>query len=575
MTKEPDVQEDLLKGELESAKGTVAAFLNLLKTYALYSEYHPFCEEVVTRFHANLLSFLEEYGDFALTVKRNRLLYEEHEIHAGPANEDNIAFSLFRDGIESIEMIEGIELWETKTIVKIVHKYKRLPEEPEGDLVTAFWEAQLPHFHYEATEYIPEENFDPSCSSQKTYITGKTASANKAKLASLSKNSLKSVDSPAPKLSSEDNEPVILDSLSIELTSEEIGSLDEIVAQEEDHDPTQDILSMLVDIIHNQDDTNYFLLALDFMKESLEETFITGKFSSALHILQSITYIREVYQEERPWALTYIDDLLTTVPKQESFSVVRQALSDPNSPHLEAIEQIMLLLHPEAIATIAPILLEVSTDTTVNMLTKVTTSLAERDIRPLEALLEDSSDELLVILVGILGKLDGERPVQLLLELIRHPSEIVRKVVLRSLILRQVWDPGNLFSMIDDPSQYIRKTLINYLLSRKCETTEQLFIDYLTRMSTSGNNEKHILDCFKALGLCGSHRSLPVLSEMLLRGNLLSKFSGSVTRKGAALALQALGKEDAQQILTEAAKSFYPGIRRAALRVTTNQTDMR
>ena len=202
MTKEPDLKEDLLKGELESAKGTLSAFLNLLKTYALYSEYHPFCEEVVTRFHANLISFLEEYGNLILTVKRNRLLYEENEIHAGPANEDNIAFSLFRDGIESIEMIEGIELWETKTIVKIVHKYKRLPEEPEGDLVTAFWEAQLPHFHYEATEYIPEENFDASSSSQKTYITGKTASPNKAKLASLSKNSLKSFDSPAPKLSS-------------------------------------------------------------------------------------------------------------------------------------------------------------------------------------------------------------------------------------------------------------------------------------------------------------------------------------------------------------------------------------
>ena len=137
----------------------------------------------------------------------------------------------------------------------------------------------------------------------------------------------------------------------------------EIVAQEEDHDPTQDILSMLVDIIHNQDDTNYFLLALDFMKESLEETFIARKFSSALHILQSITYIRGVYQKDRPWALTYIDDFLTTVPKQESFSVLQQDLSDPTCPHLEEIEQIMLLLHPEAIATIAPILLEVSTDT--------------------------------------------------------------------------------------------------------------------------------------------------------------------------------------------------------------------
>jgi HEAT repeat protein len=570
MTTEQALTNDLLKGELEAAKGTVTGFLNVLKTYALYSEYHPFCEQVVTRFHGNLVSFLEEYGNFVLTVKRHRLLYEEKEVHSGPSNEENIAFSFFRDGIELIEMIEGIELWETKAIVKIVHKHKRLSEEPEGDLVTAFWEAQLPHFHYEATEYIPEENLEGSGFSQKTFIGGKTESADKVNLESLSLKNLRMVDSPPGKLFSHDNDPVIIDSLSIDLTSQEVDALHKIVAQEEDQDPTQEIVAMLVDIMHNQEDTNYFLLSLDFMKESLEESFIARNFTSALTILQSITYIRVLYQKDRPWALPYIDDFLIRVPKQESFSVVQQALSDTECPHLGQIEQIILLLNPEVIASIAPILSAVSTEATQGMLRKVVTSLAARDITPLEAILKDAPDDLLVILIGILGQLQGDRPIQLLMELSHHSSEIVRKVVLRTLIMREVWDPENLFSMIDDPSKYIRKTLINYLLSRKCERTEQLFINYLTPMNTSGSNDEHILACFKALGLCGSHRSIPVLSEMLLRGSLLSKIAGSVTRRGAAIALHSLGKEDAEQILIKAAKSFYPGIRRASLMVSKN-----
>jgi len=568
---------DLLKGELQSVKGTVSAFLNVMKTYALYSEYHPFCEQVVKRFHNNLLAFLEQYESLRLTVKRHRLFYEGNEVHTGPANEDNIAFSLFRDGIDWIEMIEGIALWETKAIVKIVHKYKRLPEEPEGDLVTAFWEAQLPHFDYEATEYIPEENFQGSGGSQKTFTSGKTESGHKLDLqSSLSLKNLTGDGSPPVTQPLDDSEPVIIDALSIELTSQEIDALNEIVAHEEDLDPTQEILAMLVDIIHNKDDSNYFLLALDFIKESFEESFIARDFTNTLHILHSITYIRELYQKDRPWALPSIDDFLKGIPEQESFSLMEQVLTDPACPHLEEIQQIMLLLHPEVVGTIAPMLLKVSAAATQAMLTNVITSLAARDIGPLEALLaEDSSDELLVILVGILGKLDGDRPVQLLLELIRHPSEIVRKVVLKTLIMREVWDPKNLFSMIDDPSQSIRKTVINYLLSRKCETTEQLFINYLATMSKSNSNEQHLLACYKALGLCGSHRSIPKLSAMLLGGNLISKIAGSVTRTGAALALQALGKKESQQILTQAAKSFYPGIRRAALMVSKNQSNMR
>lgn len=152
------LENEIDKKQLDAAKWLIKSLLLLLKTYGLYSEYHPFCEKTLNEFHNKLLSFLGDYGSFLLKVEKKSLLYEGEEVLTGPPNEENLAFSFFRDGIAWIEILEGIELWETSEIIKTLHTYKRLPEEAEGNIVTSFWESELPHLRYEASEFIPDED---------------------------------------------------------------------------------------------------------------------------------------------------------------------------------------------------------------------------------------------------------------------------------------------------------------------------------------------------------------------------------------------------------------------------------
>ena len=128
---------DIDQKEIDAAKWLIKSLLLLLKTYGLYSERHPFCEKTLKEFHTKLLSFLEEYDSLLLHVEKRRLLYEGEAVLSGPANEENLAFSFFRDGVDWLEILEGIELWETAEIIKILHTYKRLPEEAEGSRALA------------------------------------------------------------------------------------------------------------------------------------------------------------------------------------------------------------------------------------------------------------------------------------------------------------------------------------------------------------------------------------------------------------------------------------------------------
>jgi hypothetical protein len=91
--------------------------------------------------------------------------------------------------------------------------------------------------------------------------------------------------------------------------------------------------------------------------------------------------------------------------------------------------------------------------------------------------------------------------------------------------------------------------------------TEKLLINYLREQQSQQVEKGYLFACFRTLGRCGSNYSLGFLRDVLCNGWLLSKFTKSVTRQGAVIALQTIGTEEAQEIITDAARSFFPGIR--------------
>ena len=557
------VDEDIDREELGDAKNLIKSLLLLLKTYGLYSEYHPFCEKMLGEFHAKLSSFLGKYGNTVLSIQKKSILYEGNEIHTGPANEENIAFSFFRDGVEWIEILEDIEAWETGEIIRVLHTYKRLAEEAEGDFVTAFWELELPHFRYEASEFIPDDEFQSIKTQVAQSQMGQSDSTKPLDIKSLRGKQVVEPDSGATPSAKTNSNINTINTDATELTVQETEGLDRMLVQEEELDLTREILYMLSDILHDQDDRQFFDLTLEFLKKSLEEALVKSRFDSALIILQTVLAIRESCQKEKEWAVSAIDGFLQVISGSASLETLRKELSDRETSYLEEIKEILLLMPPETISVLSSMLLEIEAKRSQEMLTEVITALAQQDCTPIEPLLKNASDDLLIILINVLEKVPGERSKQMLFNVIGHKSEIIRRVVLKTLIKKQVWDPAKLFLLIDDESASVRKTLLDYLSSRRCDITEKLLMNYLMKKKTSGGKQNHYLDCFKVLGLCGSEHALPFLRNLLLEGTIMTKLFGSITLHGAGIALSRLDQEEAHHILKKAAGSFYPGLRRS------------
>jgi hypothetical protein len=87
-------------------------------------------------------------------VEKGNLLCGSEVIHkiSQEAPSEDITTLLYRDGIKWIEFQEGLPLEEIASFFRIVHKYRSLSGEAEGDIVTALMDEELEYIDFKAVD---------------------------------------------------------------------------------------------------------------------------------------------------------------------------------------------------------------------------------------------------------------------------------------------------------------------------------------------------------------------------------------------------------------------------------------
>ena len=273
-------------------------------------------------------------------------------------------------------------------------------------------------------------------------------------------------------------------------------------------------------------------------------------------------------KESSSWALSRINEFFLRVCEPDFLTPLQEVWPTLSAWEMGKLKLFLLLLPPKAIGALGARLLEAPSPAVQKMLSEVIVSLASRDFRPLEKLLDTSEKHLLCCLVPLLGRMTDEESSEALIHMVHYPSERVRKEALSAIMARDLWVPDKLTSLMDDDNTFIRQLLIKYLGSRRSQAAETLLLEYLRNRRHRNTDHEHLSACFRALGRCGKTEAIPFLRDTLLRGSWISRFRVSVLREYAALALTELGTDKAKQILEEGSQSWFPGIRSSIRAVT-------
>ena len=553
--------QDQAKSAVAAVNAVITSLQLAIKMFTLYAEDHVYCQKSIVRLHADIEAFLTKFGTLVLEVRSDCLLYEGETVHKGTSKDGDLSFALFRDGMLELVFMKGIEPEETSFLVRTIDRYKSLATTAEADIVTALWEARLPHLYYVAADNILEieqgkqplipdsgefqipELPDPSLQAQSPNEDQSSAESSLAEVA-------KQIEF----------KPIT--PMALQLTAEDADHIEEMVRSEEERDATQEIMDMMGDILKDQQDEEFFVYIIEYMLEEFTAALKRKDFDIAFRILQTLHQIRKLSEESRPWALSRVHDFFSTIGQPDFLECLKEILPALSAAQIKSARRVLGLLPPVAILGLGPLLVE-SSGPEGEMLSEVLVSLASRDIRPMEQLLNAAEESLVFRLAPLLGRIDGKKSGQMLFKLARHPSERVRLEVFKTAIQRELWTPEKMGFLLGDESTLIRRLAIKYLGTRKSETAEGLLSKHIRDGKINGDNSGELIACFKALGKCGTERSLPFLQETLLKGGWISRFRPSALRQGAAMALAEFGTEQSLQVLEEAAKSHFPAVRSA------------
>jgi len=550
--------------EVTSVREVVASFLKAQKKYALYPQNHPSAQKNEQDVYRLVDNFLRRHKVLRFDIEKDRLLYRDIPVYEAQPDSENFAFILFRDGLLWLQFEEGLTAAETGKFIAILSENLILHEEAEGDIVTALWEENLSHISYDAAEVFFEDVSLLDFSALNSPYEGQ---ADGAALAGYEGGSQAGSDSLSALPASLDRNELLL------LTPEEHKILAEQVLEAEKDFQPYAILDVLLLILIKQDTPKDFNTVLNFLKEESRALLAKGKYAIIARLISTIRNLGKTAAVKKPWYVASIDPFILEISEREYLSVLKPFflnLRGHDPENLRELEEFLRVLHPRAIEALGDFLPITDVPQVIEMLLEAITSLARQDVRQVAVLLANEDERIVIRGLQVLAAVPGKTTEDMVTGFLNHSSPRVRRQALRCLMGKNT-DKKKLFSLIDDPDATVRDQVLAHVASERDVDMEILLLDYLQKNNTwsGAEDSSHLVECYRALGKCGSKRSLPFLKEMLFKKSWLDFFirGESESHTAAALALSNLDLDEASALLQKGASSLQAATRKACNKV--------
>jgi HEAT repeat protein len=534
--------------ELQTVKDVVASFLGGLKNFDLYPENHVLRQKCIDNVFNCLEAYLNTYDSLRLNIEKERLIYQGEIVFQESASKEKLVFFLYRDGIRWIQFNKGLKSKEIKRFLNILNCYTTVQEDPEADLVTALWEEHFSNIRYKASDI----NWDSE------------------PLLELNLSTTEDAKSFGENLSKEGLENSLITNLRssekglFELNAHEIAKLREMIIEEENRDISTELLGLASILLEDQANKNDVKALLQFINEEIKVALKQKNFQLAKKFLKSLHKMRLASKTKSPWAISIFNNFIKSISDPQSLNILSKILLILDKSDLKdfkLIRQFLMLLHPNAILTLAPMLSQIRSKNVQQQLIEIIEIMARRDLYPLEKLLSSNDEYIVVSLIDIAGRIPSKKTNQILLKMLHNPSERIRKQTIKHFIAQRSLSLDIIFPFIEDSSKSIRQLILDHLKQNKSEKGEALLSEYLKQKRFLINNNQHIIACYKTLGKCGSTKSIPFLKEILFKRRLVPDFRGAIHRQGSVIALIGLETNEARKLLQRASKSIFPNVR--------------
>jgi HEAT repeat protein len=164
---------------IKDIKYILKDLLKVIKVVSLYPETNPLPTSMKRSFAERLVSLVEQYGQIAISVEKDVLMYEQEVVFEDHSKEESLAALFFDNGITDFTFKDGLEVEDVYKLLDALKEYLNAPGKSQ-DLVSLIWEAGINGFTFSTLEDVVFSEYNENFNLQQ-YMQTRTAAGSDQK----------------------------------------------------------------------------------------------------------------------------------------------------------------------------------------------------------------------------------------------------------------------------------------------------------------------------------------------------------------------------------------------------------
>jgi len=515
-----DLKSDLneLQGQsnelIKAAQEVVNLLIKAIKIFCIYPPDNPIPKEFRHNLFRKLTEFLEENEELKLRIDQSRLLFEDKVILKEEKKDEGVAFALYRDGIRELSFHKGLEQEELFSFLEAITSCLK-SSLPEDDLVTLFWEKDLPHIKFSAVdEFLTEDISD---------LPQPTGTKDLKQLyyseIDLEESKTKEVELPA-RIQVER----FLRDLDL-VPQQELNELKFLLEKDKSFEPLKEMFFILKEVLSGDKEFSDFSETVLLLEKLLDSLVGQENFYLASEVLLLLKNLEEAESEAgQTRRAERIKEALNRAGDKERMKTLTQILNQNPRLDLFSARKYLSLLGRNTVPHLVDMLGELENFATRSMVCTVLENWGEKSIELLSKGVYDRRWYVVRNIVGVLGRIGSPLAIPYLKRTIGHEDLRVRKQTLEALSKIKGGEVTSiLLSILEDPEEKLRVRASRFLGERPSQEAFEFISNLVSRKDFRDKSPEEKKVLLETLAHTGKDEAVNLFKKMVLKKTWFKK----------------------------------------------------
>lgn len=505
--------------EAEKLQGReVAEILQLWnKTYGLTKIFSPDHENVrnfTSQLYERLKAFLQENSYLEIGIQEFSFTFAGKTVYFDD-QAGSLPFFFFKDGMASLYFNHGLRKKEFIEFLDICKRESSLPPE-ESDIVSAFWEKDFVNIRYFAPDEFLESQIGQDVDTVEYIVDQQDLYMGRIDLGPEDQKAL-FAGIPMTESIGHDTEPLEGSPEAAALLSQtENAQLEQMLMDNRQASPDQEIISLLLELLYLEDDPPRFERTLDVLLECHNQFVTEGDFARANDILASLEELRNSLHQDQDEKKAHLDAFPGKLRIDAILADIQATYEQARVHNYESLFRYLKRIGPKALPLAGYLFTETKSPRYQKMAREILLCLGKDAPVQLLDLAQKSQPELTLEVLKIANEQPDPRCLSRLAGFLSWPHPEIRKSAIRALGKLQHARSAKLLSAcLQDTDEDIRTLAIKNLKGTKDDSTLNRILETMQSklFHQLSQNEKQAY--IETLASSGSPGAYAVLGSLI------------------------------------------------------------